>query len=92
VGVLVAGEGPEEDLEKSGGGGRPVVATRESFARGGRGAGHAGGGRSRWGGGAPRAGGAVGGKRRSGAAMPRRWQGAVGQGLAACGCVLCARG
>jgi hypothetical protein len=42
VGILVAGEGPEEDLAKGrehlakgGGGGRPVVATRESFARGG---------------------------------------------------------
>ena len=37
MGVLVAGEGPEEDLKKGGGGGRPVVATRESFARGGNG-------------------------------------------------------
>jgi hypothetical protein len=40
VGILVAGEarrrlgeGPEEDLAK-GGGGVPIVATRESFARG----------------------------------------------------------
>ena len=44
MGVLVAGEGPEEDLAKGGGGGRPVVAMRESFARGAPGAGGAGGG------------------------------------------------